>query len=312
MERKKGSLLEYCVKSIFKNLGLETVTNTIVGGFEVDVYANYKGIRIVTQCKQYEKKEEARDTLADLIIQWSGKRKYLDCDNIIIALWGFDIARRHDELAREERVLLWDNQDIKSILDSSYERPKEIRAEILSRLGITNDEIIRHSTQRAEKLRKNFEDIFSRFSALSKERERYSGSFNLLNMSYLDTCDKIMHLEEITPEMDDETKCRFEYHRLYSLITDEVRSCFRNGVLIDSQKYNSLYSVFFKDKNFSLLRSLVETSHDHDYDYVVLRGPRQAFTRKFITGEGERKDEETYAILGSDGLTFIERLGSNK
>lgn len=347
MEKKKGSLLEHCVKSIFENLGFKTVTNAYIGGFEVDVYAQDKGIKIITQCKQYEKAEEGRDTLADLIIQWSGKRKYLDCDNIIIALWGFDIARRHYKLAEEERILLWDNQDIKNVLESSYKRPEETRIETLLKLGITSDEIQKYSRKRANKLRKYFTTIFNRYEFLietrgeSEEREKeekilentdhdsvfkdpkrrredikllgYLISKSILSSTY-GLFKKLLPeylARHFSGEKNVKAKSEAEYYLLHILMGEELASCFKNGALVDEQKYRIMYSTFCEDKKFSFLRTIVKNSDLGDYKYGMLEGFQQTFSpdfdpRKFNVDElDERK---MYIRLDSNGFTIEESI----
>jgi len=312
MERKKGSLLEYLVKSIFENIGFKATTNARIEGFEVDVYAEYKDTGIVTQCKQYERKEEGRDTLADLIIQWSGKRRYIDCDNVVIALWGFNISRSHDQLAKEEGVVLWDNYDIKKMLESSYKNPEETRIRILSRLGIKSDTVERYIHERAEKLDIYFERIFHDLLKAHKEVESHSGDkSNLQNdLQYAP-----IYLEGIDENLDDRTKNLITFEHIRYLITVELASCFRNGILFDEQKYGIMYSKFCKDMKYSFLRSFGVDSQVSDYRYDVREGfiymVSDGFSESLTSGRRRTEKEvaeSSLVLLDPKGDTWMERL----
>ncbi|MEK6808420.1 MAG: hypothetical protein AABY14_01910 [Nanoarchaeota archaeon] len=53
--KKKGSFLEWIIKRIFQITGFYATNKAIINYNQIDVFVNYSDIKIIVQCKQYEK-----------------------------------------------------------------------------------------------------------------------------------------------------------------------------------------------------------------------------------------------------------------
>ena len=80
MASRSGSLLEKSTVKLLNLSGFKPELNKIINGYEIDVFLQYKNLKIAFECKQYE-----RSTLAirNLIHQWDSKNKELHFDKYL-------------------------------------------------------------------------------------------------------------------------------------------------------------------------------------------------------------------------------------
>lgn len=115
---RQGSLLEKNIQRIFNLAGFSTELNKRIHGYEVDVFAEVDGKRVVIECKQYEK---GGLNIRNLIHQWSNKNKIIEADRVVIAIYGHEIPKNALSLAKDESIILWNNDGIDEVLDAVIE-----------------------------------------------------------------------------------------------------------------------------------------------------------------------------------------------
>ena len=89
MARRAGSLLEEMAAKILSLAGMQPELNKFINTYEIDVYCEYKGLRIGFECKQYE---TSGLTVRNLVHQWDSKRTELDFDGFVLILYGIDVT----------------------------------------------------------------------------------------------------------------------------------------------------------------------------------------------------------------------------
>lgn len=72
--RKKGSFLEWFIKRIFQTIGFYATNTAVINDNQIDVFVNYNDVKILVQCKQYEK---STPPVKDLIHEWNSKQFYI-------------------------------------------------------------------------------------------------------------------------------------------------------------------------------------------------------------------------------------------
>jgi len=106
---RKGTLLEKNIYKMFEMAGFNVKHQTIINGYEVDVYAEFNGYKIIIECKQYEK---SPINVKNLIHQWHSKSSELSVNRTVIALYGFNPSKDDIVLAKKYGMLVWDEKDI--------------------------------------------------------------------------------------------------------------------------------------------------------------------------------------------------------
>jgi len=135
--KRHGSLLEKDVARLFKLLGFRVERNSILNGFEVDVYVRAKGLKIIIECKQYEK---SRINITNLIYQWNGKNKKIGADKVIIVIYGQDFTSRDSKIGKEEDVILWGEEEIDKYLDLAINKKEDGIDDLLKDIGLDTEE----------------------------------------------------------------------------------------------------------------------------------------------------------------------------
>ena len=156
--RKKGSLLEWVIKRIFQVIGFYATNKVVINDNQIDVFVNYNDIKIVAECKQYEKNTPP---VKDLIHEWNSKRKDIECDKALLVLWGYPKINQDElKLAKKLDVNLWNDALIFNFFNLVLSDVTKARKEILLNLNIDNDE--------AQKIIQSLkDDIKSRFNKFS-------------------------------------------------------------------------------------------------------------------------------------------------
>ena len=109
MGTRPGTLLEKYIEEIFQSAGFSTRQGERVNGYDVDVLATHGGLRIVVECKQYER---AHLPIRNLIHEWDSKNKEIGADRIILAIYGQNISHEERALADKYDMVIWDDKDI--------------------------------------------------------------------------------------------------------------------------------------------------------------------------------------------------------
>ena len=84
--RKKGSFLEWLIKRIFQTAGFYATNTAVINNNQIDVFVDYNDVKILVQCKQYEK---STPPVKDLIHEWNSKKIEMECDKPLLVLWGY-------------------------------------------------------------------------------------------------------------------------------------------------------------------------------------------------------------------------------
>ena len=168
--RKKGSLLEWFIKRIFQTIGFHATNMASINNNQIDVFVNYNDIKILVQCKQYEK---STPPVKDLIHEWNSKRIEIECDKDLLVLWGYPkIEDSNSNLAKKLKVYLWNDTLITYFFDLILFDIDKAKNEILLNLEINTEEvkIILNSTKAdIEKKFKDFSLQNSKLVGLLKE-----------------------------------------------------------------------------------------------------------------------------------------------
>ena len=136
--KKKGSLLEWFIKRIFQTIGFHATNMASINNNQIDVFVNYNDIKILVQCKQYEK---STPPVKDLIHEWNSKRIEIGCDKALLVLWGYQKIEDSDSnLAKKLKVYLWNDILITNFFDMVLFDMTKAKNEILLNLEIDNEE----------------------------------------------------------------------------------------------------------------------------------------------------------------------------
>jgi len=151
MVSRKGTLLEKEVLRLFKLVGFEPEHSKKIEGYEVDVFLEYKGFKIIVECKQYEKSSLS---VRNLIHQWESKNKILKADRVLLVLVGSEITHKERSLAENYGIKIWNEEKLDTFLDKAIEHKDKIRAEILEDLGIRSEEVKAREEEREKERKK--------------------------------------------------------------------------------------------------------------------------------------------------------------
>ena len=156
--RKKGSFLEWFIKRIFQTVGFYAANKQVIDNNQIDVFVNYNDVKILVQCKQYEK---STPPVKDLIHEWNSKRIAMECDKALLVLWGYKKVEDNElKLAKKLKVYLWNDILITYFFDLILSDVNKAKNEILLNLEIDNKEIQKF----VNSIREDIEKIFKDFS----------------------------------------------------------------------------------------------------------------------------------------------------
>ena len=137
--KKKGSFLEWIIKRIFQTIGFYATNKDEINNNQIDVFVNYNDIKIVVECKQYEKNTPA---VKNLIYEWNSKRTEMECDKALLILWGYPKIEQDElKLAKKLNVKLWNDPIIFSLFNLILSDINKAKNEILLNLEINNEEV---------------------------------------------------------------------------------------------------------------------------------------------------------------------------
>jgi len=129
MVTRRGTLLEKNVDKIFRLADFNTKRNVFINGYEVDVFAELEGVKIIIQCKQYE---SAKLSVRDALHQWDSKNKFILADKCILVIYGQDVNSGDRDIAKKLDIILWDEKDLDRIEILSSEK-------LLKELNLTDN-----------------------------------------------------------------------------------------------------------------------------------------------------------------------------
>lgn len=155
--KKKGSFLEWIIKRIFQTVGFYATNKNKINNNQIDVFVNYNDIKIVVECKQYEKNTPA---VKNLVYEWNSKRTEMECDKSLLVLWGYPKIEQDElKLAKKLNVYLWNDTIISYFFDLILSDTNKAKNEILLNLEIDNLEIKNVLDSIKEHIEKTFKDF---------------------------------------------------------------------------------------------------------------------------------------------------------
>lgn len=137
--KRGGSLLERNVARLFRLGGFGPELNKKIHGYEIDVFIQYKSVKLGVECKQYE-----RSSLAtrNLIHEWDSKNKELNLDRILLVIVGCDITGKDRDLAKRYGITIWDTEKFDGLFEETIKRRDKMKNKLLLEAGLgTTDEI---------------------------------------------------------------------------------------------------------------------------------------------------------------------------
>lgn len=111
--KRKGSMLEEIVGTIFETGGFEVERNVFLKGYEIDVLAKFGDRKFIIECKQYEK---SYLSVRNLVLLWKGKNEILGADGVILVIYGIDVVDDDRALAEKAGIKIWGMQEISRFL----------------------------------------------------------------------------------------------------------------------------------------------------------------------------------------------------
>ena len=161
--KKKGSFLEWVIKRIFQTVGFYATNKSEINNNQIDVFVNYNDIKILVQCKQYEK---STSPVKDLIHEWNSKRMEIECDKALLILWGYPkIEQNETKLSKKLKVYIWNDILISHFFNLALLDGNKARNEILLNLEIDDEEVKKIIAS----IKENIEERFKNFSIENKE-----------------------------------------------------------------------------------------------------------------------------------------------
>ena len=110
--KRRGSLLEETLGSIFEKAGFDVSINSKEFGFESDVIARISNFTILVQTKQYE---NSYINIRDLLHEWSSKGKTAGADRTVVVIWGIPIQEKYYTEAKKLGVYLLGEKEISKL-----------------------------------------------------------------------------------------------------------------------------------------------------------------------------------------------------
>lgn len=137
--QRGGSLLEKNVARLFRLAGFKPQLNKKIDDYEIDVFLQYKSIRLGIECKQYERSSLA---VRNLIHEWNSKNKELRLDKILFVLVGCKTNDRDMELAEKYGIVIWNTEKFNELFNEAIEKRGKLKNKLLVEAGLrTTDEM---------------------------------------------------------------------------------------------------------------------------------------------------------------------------
>lgn len=127
-----ANILEERTEELFSDIGFSTQKHTKIKGYEIDVLAQYKGIKIAIECKQ-------RCNIASVIHEWNSKKFEIGIEKILIITYGSRVLPNHRRLAHKYGIYLWDADDFRKYCKLAEKDKEKALSRILDKLQIWND-----------------------------------------------------------------------------------------------------------------------------------------------------------------------------
>lgn len=137
MPTRPGTLLEKNVAKIFELAGFKVTHQARINGYEIDVLAEKNNIKVVCECKQYEK---SMLSIRNLIHLWDSKNKEINADRVIIALFGINPSASDYSLANKYQILIWDEDKISHNLNNLIDDKNNAIPILIEQIGLNNDQ----------------------------------------------------------------------------------------------------------------------------------------------------------------------------
>jgi hypothetical protein len=126
--KSKGDILEKSIEFIFNSAGFETIRNTHIAKYEIDVLAKVGDRDIVLECKNYQ---NSSLVIRNLIHQWSSKNKIIKASKIILVIAGLKAKSTDHKLANDLDIEIWDDDVISELFNLTL-KPTELRAKLIT------------------------------------------------------------------------------------------------------------------------------------------------------------------------------------
>lgn len=303
------NLLERNVKKILSSAGFDPQLRTDLGGYEIDVYVEYKSERIVFECKQYQR---GSLTVRNLIHQWSGKQDELGVDMVVLVLVGVSVNEDDLELAEKRDIEIWRGEKVDSLLDDVVDGTTNLREKILLDLDLGSDEEIEgrieeimesYDVQRdtaieylrgeitksklkgLRQIRKRFRDEFSEDLELSeRDVRRYRNDGTYYGEPFRDVLEKMSELG-----IQDKKVARL-------FVGDKGGTA-----------HGESYSTWDVEK-IELIIKEFDCAFERAKEFVFQKEPKKRTVKRAVNVRSERTDlelEEIYRYL-QDGFTVRE------
>ena len=152
--KKLGSFLEWIIKRIFQSIGCYASNTLTINGNQIDVFVNIGDIKIICECKQYEKNSKP---IKSLIYEWSAKRDEMKCNKAILILWGYPRIEEKDlELSNKLNVGIWNDTKIERFFNMLLEDTEQARKAILLDLNLNAPEVEKIKNEILKDIENNF------------------------------------------------------------------------------------------------------------------------------------------------------------
>ena len=152
--KKLGSFLEWITKRIFQSIGCYASNTITINGNQIDVFVNIGDIKIICECKQYEKNSKP---IKSLIYEWSAKRDEMKCNKAILILWGYPKIEEKDmELSNKLNVGIWNDTKIEIFFNMLLEDTGQTRKSILLDLNLNAPEVEKIKNEILRDIENNF------------------------------------------------------------------------------------------------------------------------------------------------------------
>lgn len=125
--KTKGSALEKSIGFIFNSAGFETINNTHIAKYEIDVLVKVGDRDIVVECKNYQ---NSSLIVRNLVHQWSSKNKIIKASKIILVIAGAKVKSSDQKLAQDLDIEIWDDDIISELFNLTL-KPLDLREKLI-------------------------------------------------------------------------------------------------------------------------------------------------------------------------------------
>lgn len=144
------------MEKIFKSAGFRTELHKKIKGYEIDVLAKFKTFSIAIECKQ---RESGSLTVRNLIHEWSGKNKIINCDMVLLAIHGVNVSISDKKLAKDVGIKIWDTDKIDKFLDTLTNEKENLQLKVLDELDIKTNEVEKLREEREKNWKPDYKKI---------------------------------------------------------------------------------------------------------------------------------------------------------